>query len=262
MTARPTAISVKATLTEAMQVMEADGIRHLPVVEGRELVGVISERDLLSLTGWMHERERAVLEAPEGRVGRFMSWPVVTVAPDDSLIRAVLRLVSSGIGCLPVVRAGDLVGLLSEIDVLRGWQEGWRAGELDATSDRLLVRYMTPAVISVQAGQQASEALELMHERRIRHLPVLSDGALVGILSDRDLRLAIGRGEIEGLEVRALMTPHPFALRPGDELSRAVEAMIEGHFSSVPLLSENGELEGILTVTDLLGACLEGLLAG
>src|SRR5262245_28345335 len=99
-------------LALAMQVMRWAGVRHLPVLERRKVVGVLGERDLLR-----YQVETAGLGALEP-VRRFMSTPAHVVGPDDDLAQASALMVARGIGCLPVVDEGALVGMLTATDLV------------------------------------------------------------------------------------------------------------------------------------------------
>lgn len=96
-------------------------VRHMPVVRGGRLVGVVSQRDLLraslsELTSFRSEERRAFLHAIE--ISQVMSTPPITIDPDASLQKAALLMAEQKIGCLPVVEADRLIGLLTETDVL------------------------------------------------------------------------------------------------------------------------------------------------
>ena len=97
-------------------------VRHMPVVHGGRLVGVVSERDLLraslsNLTAFGNEQRRAFLQAVEIR--RVMSSPPVVIHPDATPEEAALMMAEQKIGCLPVLDGENLVGLLTETDLLR-----------------------------------------------------------------------------------------------------------------------------------------------
>ena len=98
-------------------------VRHMPVVHGGKLVGVVSERDLLraslsNLTEFGSAERRAFLHVVE--IGRVMSAPAVTIGPDQTVEDAAKVMAERKIGCLPVVDVGDvLMGLITETDVLR-----------------------------------------------------------------------------------------------------------------------------------------------
>jgi acetoin utilization protein AcuB len=102
--------------------MTLGGVRHMPVVRGGRLVGVVSERDLLraslsNLTEFGSEQRRAFLQAVE--IKRVMSTPPIVIHPDATAEEAAYVMSEQKIGCLPVVEADELVGLVTETDLLR-----------------------------------------------------------------------------------------------------------------------------------------------
>ncbi len=116
-------ISAEDRLSTVDDIMTLGGVRHMPVVSGGRLVGVVSERDLLraslsSFSDFAPEHHRAFLQALEIR--RVMSAPPITVSPDEPVGRAARLMAERKIGCLPVVdRDRKLVGLVTETDLLR-----------------------------------------------------------------------------------------------------------------------------------------------
>jgi CBS domain-containing protein len=113
MTADPIAISSDRTLAEAHRVMRENGIRHLPVVDGGQLVGLVSQRDLYLL-----ETLQGV-DPDEERVEEAMTAEPYTVAPDASLEEVASTMAERKYGSAVVVAAGDVVGLFTTIDALR-----------------------------------------------------------------------------------------------------------------------------------------------
>jgi CBS domain-containing protein len=106
----------------ADDIMRLGRIRHLPILSGGRLVGVLSQRDLFraavsSVLQLARPAEREWLGAVS--VAAVMTPDVVTVGPETSVRRAVTLMIDRKIGCLPVVDRGQLVGLVSETDCLR-----------------------------------------------------------------------------------------------------------------------------------------------
>jgi len=87
--------------------------RHLPVVREGQVVGVISERDILA---WLGEGHR--LDAPTDLVRAAMVTPAKVATPDDDLGEVAARMLSFRVGCLPVVLGGKLVGMVTRGDLL------------------------------------------------------------------------------------------------------------------------------------------------
>ncbi len=109
------------TLQLARDIMTLGRIRHFPVVEGEEVVGVVSQRDLFraslgSVLKYGEKAQREFLGAV--RVKEVMSQPPITISPDASIQEAALLMAEKKIGCLPVVENGRLVGLMTETDIL------------------------------------------------------------------------------------------------------------------------------------------------
>lgn len=114
-------ISAGDRLSTVEDIMTLGRVRHIPVVRGGRLVGVVSERDLLRvslshLAQSSHEN-RAFLDVVD--ISRVMSSPPITVSPDACAEEAALIMADEKIGCLPVVRGSELVGLVTETDLLR-----------------------------------------------------------------------------------------------------------------------------------------------
>lgn len=98
------------TARSAYKVMRDRRIRHLPVVTGGRLIGILSDRDL-----------RPVLLSPglaRARVAELMSEDLTTVPPEATVEEAASLLVMKKIGCLPVLDEGRLVGIVTETDLL------------------------------------------------------------------------------------------------------------------------------------------------
>jgi CBS domain-containing protein len=107
---------------------------------------------------------------------------VWSISPDASVYDAIQVMADRGVGALPIVAAGQLVGIVSERDyarkvILKG----------KSSKDTSVREIMTGAVYFVHPEQNIEECMVLMTNKRIRHLPVLDGDQLVGIVSIGDL---------------------------------------------------------------------------
>jgi len=122
MTTEVVTLNAHDALTLASDLMNLGRIRHMPVVSGMRLVGIVSQRDLFraavsSVLGFGPVAQREWLDRI--RVAEVMTTAVVTARPDWTIARAVNVMLERRIGCLPVIEGERLVGLLSETDCLR-----------------------------------------------------------------------------------------------------------------------------------------------
>jgi CBS domain-containing protein len=127
MTAHPATVTPEATLAEAWDLMRELDVRHLPVVEGDTLVGMLSDRDLgtvdvvRALTEAGADGLRRQLSRP---VAQLMSTDVVAAEPETDIGDLLTLLLEHKVGALPVVTPDtrQIVGIVSYIDVLRALQ--------------------------------------------------------------------------------------------------------------------------------------------
>ena len=102
--------------------MEAGHVRHVPVLEDTGLVGIVSQRDVFSA------RMSSTIDVSERGQRHFlhsilvhdvMRSPVTTVGPNTPVGEAAALMIDHGIGCLPVIREGNLVGIITKTDLLQ-----------------------------------------------------------------------------------------------------------------------------------------------
>jgi len=121
MTADPLSLGLSDTIGQAEEMMYEYRIRQLPVVEGSELIGIITDRDIRSfLSGRLFSTPEEREAALNTNIGAVMSTAPITVSPDDDLRDAVELLIEEKIGAIPVVEEEKgLVGIVTHVDVLR-----------------------------------------------------------------------------------------------------------------------------------------------
>jgi CBS domain-containing protein len=134
------------------------------------------------------------------KISEVMTEAAVTDRPDDTIRQAAGKMRTQQTGSLVVLDGQDLVGIVTERDVLN-------AVATDVPLDTPVSEVMSKDLITAEPGTSLREAARIMTERWIRHLPVLEGGRLVGIVSQRDLA-----GVLAG------------ALNEPDDLHRLIEA--------------------------------------
>lgn len=117
--------SPQTTLAGALEITREHRIRHLPIVENGKLVGLISDRDLRLATPPVWASDHAeLLQALQTRtVGEHMVRNIISITPSAPIEEAAQLMYTNRIGCLPVLDGDDLVGILSETDLLRAYAE-------------------------------------------------------------------------------------------------------------------------------------------
>lgn len=120
--------------------------------------------------------------ATVAQVLRGKSGQVRSIAPEATVFEALAVMAEFDIGALPVVRHGRLVGIVSERDYSRKVILKGRASR-----DTRVEEVMTPDPITVDPKRTVNDCMQMMTDLRVRHLPVLDDGQMVGIVSIGDV---------------------------------------------------------------------------
>ncbi len=115
------------------------------------------------------------------QVRNLMKSPVVSVDPEQSLQRAAQVMQEHGIGSVVVEQAGQLVGILTERDVMHA------AAQLGDVAQARVREHMTAPVVTASPNWDVAVAAAEMHDRHIRHLVVAEQGGALGVLSVRDV---------------------------------------------------------------------------
>lgn len=125
-------------------------------------------------------------------------------------------------------------------------------------------QWMTPNPQTIPPTMSVRQAFYLMRTEGFRHLLVVEEGELVGIVSDRDLRRPDISDEPDGwldyynldddYEVQSIMTSEPKTIRSTDTLEKALKLMLFQKISALPVMNKKGRLMGILSSQDMLSA--------
>ncbi len=128
---------------------------------------------------------------------------------------------------------------------------------------RTIAQHMTRAPHTIGKAQTMTRAHEMMRAHRIRHLPVLDGGAIVGIVTDRDLHLmeSIDGVRPDEVPVEDVMTPDPYTVPPETPLAEVARTMAEHKYGAAVVVAHGVHVEGVFTAVDglrLLAELLDG----
>lgn len=256
-------------LDVAISLMEEHGIHHLPVVESGYVVGMLSDRDLLLAVGWRLSAGRKPADDAERRfgprtVGDVMSHPAITLPADATVQRVAQMMVDRRIGAVVLTSSRHPAGIVTRHDLLT------RVCELADVDARLRVmndrvsQHMRVQVFTVSPKASIHDAAALMHEKGVRHLPVATEGMVLGMLSDRDIRRACGADRVEDehaqeagrfhigpVAVHEIMSKRLWTVSPRATVLESARQMARERIGALPVV--NGDtLVGIIAEADLV----------
>ncbi|MFQ5501487.1 MAG: CBS domain-containing protein [Phycisphaerae bacterium] len=257
------------SVDQAIALMEEHGFRHLPVVEHGRILGMLSDRDLLSAAGMLPNRQRTASSMGPVRIGattvsQIMSSPARTVPADASLEVAAELMLDQGIRAIPLVYKDRIAGIVTETDFLKCYLDDRPIARRPGWRMQKVTDHMSRPVVTLLPGDGFRHAVRTMQARGHRHIPIVEDNRLVGIVSDRDMRRALLTREIESEDVAAqglkshndiamrdIMTNEVVTINPPATLAEVADTLVTHKFGALPVTSQ-GELVGIITEADLL----------
>lgn len=256
-------------LDKAIAMMEEHQIHHLPVVDDNRPVGMLSDRDLLIAVGWKLEIERSLdhrrrkVIGPR-RVREIMTHPVVTIDPDAEVHTAARVMAEGRFHALPLVRREVIVGVVTCSDLLSLYSCEGSSLAANPRLDEPVATRMHANVQTIGPKEPLHAASRMFHDLRIRHLPVASDGILMGLVSDRDVRRECGADAIEDEKAQAnggyyigattvmdIMTRDVETAPESMTLREAMRSIVSNGIGCLPIVRDD-VLIGIITETDFL----------
>lgn len=264
---RSLTIEPHATLPEAVVKMQELNVKRLPVMFEGKLVGLLTDgevrRNLPALSEGLTPWEFAG-KAGRVRVRDAMRSPVHTANPNETLEHAIHTMLDRRIGGMPVLDDdGNFVGMLTLTDVLRAEQKQPRL------QWGLVEAHMTPDVVTVNADEPLSDAAAKLKVSRLRVLPVLREQRLVGILHEVDVAAALERAVaahgdtvarsqffLQDKKVADLMRTPSGYLQAGAPMRDALQKMVELDVHGLPIIDAEGQLLGVVTISDVLRSLL------
>jgi len=260
------------SVNHAFTLMVDHDIRHLPIVEGDRVVGIVSDRDLLIIANWIatwKSLTHATTAVGKKRVAELMSSPVSVLSRDDTVEHAAQLMLERRFSAVPLLQAGRLASIVTETDILRCFLDGatkyvscpWRGFRVGD--------HMARTVVTGKPSDHVMPSFHLMKEKHIRHLPIIDGGKLVGLISERDLRRTYGKEIAANLardepslelaihySLRDAMSRNVETISEEATLAEAAARMVKGKIGALPVTDQDNLL-GIITETDLLKVFVE-----
>lgn len=230
-----------SSMAQAALLMGRHHIGSLIVTADDDHVGIVTERDLMS-------RVLALGKDPaDVQVSEVMSRPLISINHDASIKEAAKRMISRK-SRLAVMKVSTLVGVVTASDLIKGLPE---TRETEAKP----LRYGSKLVETADKGVSVAKVVQIMGEKRIGSVVILSEGKPMGIFTERDLLTSLmSRSEPLSIPVGDV-TSTPLLVTDVDvNVFEAASIMTANKIKRLPLVGEGDELRGIITARDLVEA--------
>jgi len=240
---RVISIGVTKRLMDAVELMVAHGVRHLLKVEGEDVAGVLSVRDVIE------ELSRDPGNVFSTKIGDVGSREIYWVPQEASLMDTISALAEKDIGVVAIWRENSILCFVGEKDIIRTAARWDLRGRVYSAMSKD-VRYLTPE-------STVSDAVRLMAREKVRHVPVVSSFGLIGMFTSRDLLNKLVGRTMEGVDelwltsLEQVASPNPLTIDASSPLNEALKIMRSFNVGSL-LVMEYGELVGILTERDVV----------
>ncbi|MEM2934011.1 MAG: CBS domain-containing protein [Methanocellales archaeon] len=184
-------IKRSGSLKEALALMMTHKKGGLPVLdEENRIAGIISERDVLFIVS--HRMSNKLVKD-------YMSKNVVTAPPSLTIERAIKLMVGEGFRRLPIVSSGVLLGMVTASDILKYFAGGevfskLVTGHIQEALEMPVKILMSADLTTITPDETLATAAEVMKQKDLGALPVIKDGVLLGIITERDFLRAMEEG--------------------------------------------------------------------
>lgn len=239
-------------LSDALKLLRKHNVSRLPVTNHKELVGIISERDIANKLG---SSKYESMPASRLHISSVMVKDVFTVPETMQLADVAKLMLDEGIGSVPVMCEDKMVGIVSKADFV--------TLAVGIAFDKITVKeIMSKDLIVVSPTERLVHARRLMIEAHVGRLPVVEDDELVGMITSKDLMRAFidfrknvpekhQKSQIKEVLVEDIMSSNPQYVSKEMSISEVSNIMIETGYNGLPVV-DGGKVIGIITQTDIL----------
>ena len=240
------------SLSDALKLLRKNKISRLPVLNNKELVGIVSERDIAKKLG---SSKYESMPASRLHVSSVMVKDIISVPQSMRLAEVANIMLENGIGSVPVMEDGKMVGIVSKADFI--------TLAIDGEYEKICTKeIMTKDVISVSPSERLVHARRVSIDNKVGRLPVMDDEELVGMITSKDLMRAFidfrknvpekyQKSQIKEVLIEYIMSTNPRVVSKDTPISEVSKIMMETGFNGLPVV-ENDKVIGIITQTDIL----------
>jgi CBS domain-containing protein len=235
-------------LKDVLDLMARHKVTKIPVTEGGDLVGIITDGKIVDKLGQAHNKG---LQTARLRASSVMEKDFVVAHPDEPIESLLADVGKPGLTMIPVVQGKKLVGIITKANLLGL-----------VKSDVALSTIMQTKLKSVGPGERLVHARRLLLDNDIARLPVLENGKVSGIIAEHDIAIAfagfkqadahVQKAGVRDLEVGPYMRRQVVTGNPEMTAKEAAERMLEHHVGGLPVVDRSGVVQGIVTRTDLI----------
>ena len=239
-------------ITDALKLLRKNNISRLPVTNKKELVGIISERDIANKLG---SSKYENMPASRLHISSVMVKDVLTVPQTMQLHDVAKLMLEKGIGSVPVMDEDKMIGIVSKAD--------FTTLAVGTAFDKITVKeLMTSDLTTVSPTERLVHARRLMIDAKVGRLPVVEDDELIGMVTSKDLMRAYidfkkntpekhQKSQIKEIFVDSIMSSNPTYTSEDASITEVAKIMIETGYNGLPVV-EDGKVIGIITQTDIL----------
>jgi CBS domain-containing protein len=239
-------------LSDALKLLRKNNVSRLPVTNNKELVGIISERDIANKLG---SSKYESMPASRLHISSVMVKDVCTVPQTMQLGDVAKLMLEKGIGSVPVMDGDKMVGIVSKADFV--------TLAVGIAFDKITVKeLMTKDIKFVSPTERLIHARRVMLEAHVGRLAVIEDEKLVGMITSKDLMRAFidfkknvpekhQKSQIKEVIVEDIMSSNPVFTSRDATISEVSKVMMETGYNGLPVV-EDGKVAGIITQTDIL----------
>ena len=239
-------------LSDALKLLRKHNVSRLPVTNNKELVGIISERDIANKLG---SSKYESMPASRLHISSVMVKDVFTVPQTMQLEEVAKLMLDNGIGSVPVMDDGKMVGIVSKADFV--------TLATGIAFDKITVKeIMSKELIAVSSTERLVHARRQMLESHVGRLPVVDEEELVGMITSKDLMRAFidfrkkvpekyQKSQIKEVLVEDIMSTNPTFVTKDMSITEISNIIMETGFNGLPVV-EDDEVIGIITQTDIL----------